>query len=117
MKHDAIAAADAAEVPLADLADFLIAHLRTVYDITDMPTSHSEAGRLIAKVRFYGRLQDTGRAMLGRHGIGPAIDMCVDRAARFGFNWRGEDFLGPRPSVVERMLVEADQSNPDAWRA
>lgn len=107
MKHDAITAADAAQVPLADLADFLIAQLRTVRAITDMPTSIREADRLIAKVRFYATLPDTGRAMLGRNGIGPAIDMCVDRAARFGFDWRGEDFLGARPAVVERMLMEA----------
>lgn len=109
MKHDAITADDAAQLPLADLADLLIEQLRTVYDLTDMPTCTYEAGKLIARVRFLATLPDTGRGMLGRNGIGPQIENCVAAAARHGFDWRDCHRIDalPRPSVVERMLMEA----------
>lgn len=93
MKHDAIRADGAAQVPLADLADFLTAQLQTVYDLTDMPTCMAEAGDLIRKVRFYASLPETGRSMLGRNGIGPRIEMCIASARRTGFNWRTPEDL------------------------
>jgi hypothetical protein len=107
--YSTIAAANDTDTPLDVMVEQLTAHLNTVWDMTDMPTCLNEASRLIAKVRFYGTLPDTGRAMLGRNGIGPAIHACVDRAARFGRNWRDVASLDcqPRVGVVERMLIEA----------
>lgn len=110
MLHQPIPAAnDTATTPVDVIAAAHIAALNAVWDMTDMPTCLNEASRLIKKVRFYATLPDTGRAMLGRNGIGPAIYACVERAGRFGRDWRDAASIDAmvRPSVVERMLIQA----------
>lgn len=99
MKHDAITAADAAQVPLTSEH---IARLARVPLLTDMPTTVQRARDLEKEILFGGGHYGT----LGRNGIAPAVDACMRSAVFHGFDWR-ERFGFPTPlnSRGERMLA------------
>lgn len=55
--------------------------LATVPALTDCPLTRNHAKGLAEKVRLYAE----DRGMLGRNGIGPAIDSCLSQAKSLGF--------------------------------
>lgn len=67
--------------PATSLARDHIARLTAVPALTDCPCTRNEAKSLIAQTQRYS--DEPG--MLGRNGIGPAVDQCVSRARNLGF--------------------------------
>lgn len=63
------------------LAQSHIARLSAVPALTDCPCTRNEAKSLIAQTQRYA--DEPG--MLGRNGIGPAVDQCISRARNLGF--------------------------------